>query len=1831
MLVGGRSSGGARSSFDRVVEALEACTGPVSAKRPMEAMARCPVHEDGTPSLSVRWTRGDRGGLVLLTCHGCGARAADLVEALGLSMADLFDEPLPPRETAPATGRAGRSPSQRRSGQRRGRLGRLPALLAVPEQDLAAVSVAHVWVTAEVYPYVDADGRLVQEVVREECTACPERHKTFKQRFVVDGERTKRKPEGFTPVLYRHPQVLQAVADHQPVFLLEGEKDVATAERLSLMATTNTQGGRAFPAELAGVLRGADVRVVLDRDDAGWDRGVGLHELLSGVDATVRLLLPVPTAAKSDFTDHVEARRSVEDLLSVHVEEVAAWAALGHAQRKHAGVEQALQQTQAQLAVAEQAGGRRKEAAQEHRRLARRWAVESEIRYEALRDLVDDVRRHVVRTGTEWAGQANDRAVDVLAQSRTAARAAHQLAGVAVPPALQEDPMPRTAAEESDGGSGGGRVSVAGDGPEDRQPDGPKAGWKRQPDRDSRAGATIFSPTYRIVGGQIVQVERAKGGRGEAEDGGGGGGGGGETLKMVLSLDVQIVEMEYLEERDSVDVEAPTLQGRAGLAEQAERNPPPPAELSAVTISYTDPASSERCLLRVPADEYRDCSWVESLPGPPLYDSKPAGLAKLRDAVKAVSVDIRRVTRYRSTGWRELDGQWSFVHAQGAITADGVRSVPVLLTGPLARYDLPDPVVDPDRLRAAFAEHSGGMMTRLPARVVAPLLGHVYRSAIGPNPWVLALIGSAGSYKTSIASLGMHHWGELWDRRKPGSSMSGNGDTLNALRIKLNCAKDALYWADDVAPTRDWTAAQKMLEEFARLVHNGEQRSRSARDGQSVLEGTPPRSSAMITSEVMPRPGSGAQRLLVVPLQAEEIDLQHLIALDAEDSRHGRALLMASMLRWLAGHLEQTRERCLNEADRYAEKMRDIGEGVRQAEAVGHTWAGWVCMTDFLVDVGAISTDEREQVMGQVDQGLHDAAEAAVDPDLPTRTGARVRELLAHALRTGIGYIEDVRTGEAPDWPLAGRLGWRRTPKGYDSVSGETRYQAESKGIRFGYLHDNRAAPGGCLELLVQSTSIDQVLKATGTAMADAPQLDRGTALRALHDEGVLIGEKRRNKPDRLTVQRTLHCEGLRTRLTALRLAELLGDDPAGGQDSPPAAGDDGLGDGPQADEVDGGGADGPGVTDEPPPPTYNLLDTFPFVDGSQQDDLACATPHQGLTSPQHEELPVSTPHPDADGVEALAVITSDNQPCLMCAKNCAVTFQDLHLHVRCWWHSTAASRAAALTADTGSTAQAAPPVAAETVITPPAPAGQPSDLERAQPTPDGQGPARHPAKAPARPAAQPDGAFSAPAAVLHTDGVWLADGTRLDLPDPLRHVGQLAALVPQLRLGTQVTNWRAEPGQIWVTGEMLTSLGVDVAALPNDPSKRGEAIRELTRGSELVTAAIADGWELGGATRDCLGAWTRVWHGDTRGVWVALLPAMNDDPGEIPVLAGDPSPATLARRLSLFAGALRAPWAMSPSSTGFDLMISLRAKDRERLFSPREPVPPARINTLEQDLNWSRVPSEQERTCRYLHAYDRGGSYAAGIAGLELGIGEAQHHPQGRAFDPKLPGYWKVEAPPSGDWRMPHPLVPRGAVPDRAMWVTTPTLQLAVELGHEVPVLAAYVWPEHTRVLDPWYERVRDARTALDQDDVDAQAARDLLKVVYTRTIGMLGSEEYMRNRPGYAPDRRHHIVAKSRANILRRIAQIGRDSDRWPVAVTADTVLYLSDDPDPVSAWPGKPAHFGRGFGQFKPEASGLMIDQLPHLNGRDYRGKELLDGAWQSPGPGVDEPSEQAGARR
>ncbi len=62
----------------------------VKETKPDQWVAICPSHSDRNPSLAIK--RGDDGRVLLKCWAGCGA--ADIVEASGLELKDLFEQPI---------------------------------------------------------------------------------------------------------------------------------------------------------------------------------------------------------------------------------------------------------------------------------------------------------------------------------------------------------------------------------------------------------------------------------------------------------------------------------------------------------------------------------------------------------------------------------------------------------------------------------------------------------------------------------------------------------------------------------------------------------------------------------------------------------------------------------------------------------------------------------------------------------------------------------------------------------------------------------------------------------------------------------------------------------------------------------------------------------------------------------------------------------------------------------------------------------------------------------------------------------------------------------------------------------------------------------------------------------------------------------------------------------------------------------------------------------------------------------------------------------------------------------------------------------------------------------------------------------------------------------------------------------------------------------------------------------------------------------------------------------------------------------------------------------
>ena len=223
---------------------------------------RCPAHDDRKPSLTL-----DKGeGCALVHCH-YGCPTSEVVGALGLSVADLYDEP-----------RAGRQ-------------------------------------VEDVYPYVSSDGRLLFEVVRFA-------GKEFRQRRLdpmhADADRDGYvwSTKGIARIWYRLPALIAGVAAGRTVYVVEGEKDVRALERVGEVATCNPGGALTNVRRLPDCepLRGAKVVIVRDTDDPGRRHAGLIASALAGIAASVRLVDP---AEGKDAADHLVAGHEVEGFVPV--------------------------------------------------------------------------------------------------------------------------------------------------------------------------------------------------------------------------------------------------------------------------------------------------------------------------------------------------------------------------------------------------------------------------------------------------------------------------------------------------------------------------------------------------------------------------------------------------------------------------------------------------------------------------------------------------------------------------------------------------------------------------------------------------------------------------------------------------------------------------------------------------------------------------------------------------------------------------------------------------------------------------------------------------------------------------------------------------------------------------------------------------------------------------------------------------------------------------------------------------------------------------------------------------------------------------------------------------------------------------------------------------------------------------------------------------------------------------------------------------------------------------------------------------------------------------
>lgn len=278
--------------------------------------------------------------------------------------------------------------------------------------------------------------------------------------------------------------------------------------------------------------------------------------------------------------------------------------------------------------------------------------------------------------------------------------------------------------------------------------------------------------------------------------------------------------------------------------------------------------------------------------------------------------------------------------------------------------------------------------------------------------------------------------------------------------------------------------------------------------------------------------------------------------------------------------------------------------------------------------------------------------------------------------------------------------------------------------------------------------------------------------------------------------------------------------------------------------------------------------------------------------------------------------------------------------------------------------------------------------------------------------------------------------------------------------------------------------------------------------------------------------------------------------------------------------------------------------------------------SVLEPLPSWTRpngLPERELAEAGYVHAFDTRGAWLSRLGQLPLGSGTPTYFTgedaQRWVVPRKIPyAYWRVVLPcwdhpflpPPHPWMRPDEEVVR--------WITTPSLQLLVDLlKWDIKVVEAWVWldeegnPSSHRYLEAWYNRIRLARQRAENGAAmaaaragDARQAQDaelvayweteaytwsailaVIKSVYTAYIGRLNSVYSLKQNAAYQHHHQPHwndsIRASQRCMDWWKVYCFAEGEDgnggtrNYPIELSGtDAWFFLSDSADPASVAP-------------------------------------------------------------
>jgi Bifunctional DNA primase/polymerase, N-terminal len=466
----------------------------------------------------------------------------------------------------------------------------------------------------------------------------------------------------------------------------------------------------------------------------------------------------------------------------------------------------------------------------------------------------------------------------------------------------------------------------------------------------------------------------------------------------------------------------------------------------------------------VPAADFDAMTWVTAEWGP--HASVEPGVAikpRLAHALKTLSDEAAERVVYTHTGWRQVDGRWLYLHAGGAIGADGpVSDVAVELDGELAHMALPAVADLPAAVRASL-----GLLdldaTIAAATWRAPLVEFLQVA------FSAYLAGPTGALKSALLGVAQAHWGARWNGVRFPANWSG---TVNSIEKLAFLAKDLLLVIDDFAPSGSRRAVTELHEKAERLLRGaGNLAGRSRMHADTSLRPTYwPRGLLASSGEDVPAGHSLRARMAIEQVGANTIDPARLRTLQDAARAGLLAEAMAGYVQFLAGMPD------LGEVvERQQAKLRGLiaGEHRRTPDTVASLALGVDMFLAFAVAAGAIDEADREVRWEAAWRGFCAAATAQGDEQREEDPVRVFVEAIPEVLAAGMAHVAG-RDGEVPQDGDPAALGWRkRSSPLYEQKDRETTdvgLTHQPVGNRIGWIEGEQLwlAPAASLSAVAQ-------------------------------------------------------------------------------------------------------------------------------------------------------------------------------------------------------------------------------------------------------------------------------------------------------------------------------------------------------------------------------------------------------------------------------------------------------------------------------------------------------------------------------------------------------------------------------------------------------------------------------------------------------------------------------------------------------------------------------------------------------------------------------------------